>query len=90
MATKKEIPEVPEERQIFNKAAKFNGGPLMAIASNLETWWLMEGTRGSYRAWLAIMSNECAKAHRELRAARREIKRLSKSHVAKNAKSVKR
>ncbi len=54
--------EDPDERRMFDHAAKRQGGPLRAIASALTIMAQMAPKEGSYGKMLAIYANECARA----------------------------
>jgi hypothetical protein len=54
--------EDPDERRMFDHAAKLNGGPLRAIAAALTTMAQTAPRQGSYSKMLAIYANECARA----------------------------
>lgn len=57
-----EQPEDPDERRMFDLAAKTYGGPLMAVAVALVIQSRMLPPQGSQSKWCAIAANEVARA----------------------------
>lgn len=56
------LPEDPDERRMFDEAAKTFGGPLRAVANALTVWSRASSPEGSFGKQLAIMANEVRRA----------------------------
>lgn len=57
------LKEDADERRMFDHQVKLMGGPLLAMAATLGVWHQMAPREGSYGKLLAIMANECRRAH---------------------------
>lgn len=68
-----DLPEHPDERRWFDRAAKLHGSPLAAVAATLSNWSAISPPQGSYAQQLAIMSNEVSRAAARLAAAEKAV-----------------